>query len=95
MQEPSKGDTINEGIMKEITGDDVIEARELYSNPITFRPMFTFVCCTNNLFSIKSNDDGTQRIRKVPFEAKFIKEGDKDWLHLKFQKTKSSNVIWI
>jgi P4 family phage/plasmid primase-like protien len=80
MQEPSKGDVINEGIMKEITGDDVIEARELYSNPIQFRPMFTFACCTNNLFSIKSNDDGTwRRIRKVPFEAKFIKEGDKDW----------------
>ena len=80
MQEPSKGDVINEGIMKEITGDDVIEARELYSNPIQFRPMFTFVCCTNNLFSIKSNDDGTwRRIRKVPFESKFIKPGDKDY----------------
>jgi P4 family phage/plasmid primase-like protien len=80
MQEPSKGDVINEGIMKEITGDDVIEARELYCNPIQFRPMFTFVCCTNNLFSIKSNDDGTwRRIRKVPFESKFIKPGDKDY----------------
>jgi P4 family phage/plasmid primase-like protien len=80
MQEPSKGDVINEGIMKEITGDDVIEARALYSNSIEFRPMFTFCCCTNNLFAIKSNDDGTwRRIRKCDFASKFIKPSDKEW----------------
>jgi len=80
MQEPSKGDVINEGIMKEITGDDVIEARELYHNPIQFRPMFTFCMCANTLLGVKSNDDGTwRRIRKTPFVSKFIKPGDKDY----------------
>ena len=73
MQEPSKGDKINEGIMKEITGGDPIQGRALYKDTITFIPQFTLVVCTNNLFDIKSNDDGTwRRIRVCDFISKFV-----------------------
>ena len=65
MQEPSKGDTINEGIMKEITGGDPIQGRALYKDTITFVPQFNLVVCTNTLFDIKSNDDGTWRRIRV------------------------------
>ena len=73
MQEPSKGDKINEGIMKEITGGDPIQGRALFKDNVTFVPQFKLVVCTNTLFDIKSNDDGTwRRIRVCDFMSKFL-----------------------
>lgn len=77
MQEPSKGVKLNEGIMKELTGGDPLQARGLYSESEIFEPQFSLVVCTNNLFDIESNDDGTwRRIRKCDFKSKFIDEGE-------------------
>ena len=53
MTEPRKNDTINEGIMKEITGEDEIQARHLRQEAIVFVPQFTLCCMTNYLFNIK------------------------------------------
>lgn len=77
MQEPSKDAVINEGIMKELTGGDPIQARALWSESETFIPQFSLVVCTNALFEIKSNDDGTwRRLKLVDFVSKFISEGE-------------------
>ena len=68
MQEPSKNDSINEGIVKELTGGDPIQCRALFQNSVTFVPQFKLVVCTNHMFEVKSNDDGTwRRLRKVDF----------------------------
>jgi P4 family phage/plasmid primase-like protien len=73
MQEPSKGEKINEGIMKEITGGDPIQGRALFKESVTFIPQFKLVVCTNTLLDIKSNDDGTwRRIRVCDFISKFL-----------------------
>ena len=75
MQEPSKGEKINEGIMKEITGGDPIRGRALFKEAVTFIPQFKLVVCTNTLFDIKSNDDGTwRRIRVCDFVSKFLEK---------------------
>ena len=72
MQEPSRGDKINEGIMKEITGGDPIQGRALFKDSVTFMPQFKLVVCTNVLFDITTNDDGTwRRIRLCDFMSKF------------------------
>jgi len=72
MQEPSLGDSINEGIMKEITGGDPIQGRALFKDTVTFVPQFKLVACVNQLFDIKSNDDGTwRRIRVCDFISLF------------------------
>ena len=82
MQEPQKGDKINEGIMKEITGDDPIQGRALFKDTVTFLPQFKLVVCTNTLFDIKSNDDGTwRRIRVCDFKSKFIENPYEDEVH--------------
>lgn len=73
MQEPSKGDKINEGIMKEITGGDPIQARALFKDTITFTPQFKLVVCTNTDFEDMANDDGTwRRIRMIDFMSKML-----------------------
>jgi len=75
MQEPSKGDRINEGVMKELTGGDPIQCRALYKDAVTFYPQFKLAVCTNNLFDIKSNDDGTwRRIRVCKFMSLFTED---------------------
>ena len=72
IQEPSKGDSINEGPLKEITGGDKLTARALYKNSFSFQPQFNLVVCTNTLLDVKSNDDGTwRRIRVCDFMSKF------------------------
>ncbi len=77
MQEPSKDAIINEGIMKELTGGDPLLGRALYSDSEIFMPQFSLVVCTNALFEIKSNDDGTwRRMKLVDFLSKFISEGE-------------------
>lgn len=90
MNEPSKGDVINEGIMKEITGGDPIQARELYKQSITFIPQFNLTCCTNTLFDIRSNDEGTwRRIRVVEFESKFVDNPSTNPNDYEFKKDKT------
>lgn len=73
IQEPSKSTKLNEGPMKELVGEDPIQGRLLHKNTITFVPQFKLVVCTNHLFDINSNDDGTwRRIRVCDFESKFV-----------------------
>lgn len=72
ISEPSKGDTINEGILKEITGGDPLQGRMLYGNTITFIPQFKLAVCTNTLPNIPAQDAGTwRRIRLCPYMSKF------------------------
>lgn len=72
MQEPSRGDVINEGPLKELTGGDPIQCRALYVNSITYTPQFKLAVMTNAMMDITSNDDGTwRRIRVVDFISKF------------------------
>lgn len=93
MQEPTKGDRINEGIMKEITGGDPITARHLFKDAFTFKPMFKLVVATNHLFDIKSNDDGTwRRIRVCDFKSKFKDKIDENDKNEPFQFKKDYNL---
>lgn len=73
MQEPSKGDVINEGIMKEITGGDPIQCRALYKESITFVPQFKLGVCTNSCLEVKSQDEGTwRRFQQIVHASVFI-----------------------
>lgn len=77
MQEPSKGDVINEGIMKELTGGDPLQARALFKEPVTFTPQFTLVVCTNSMMDVTTSDEGTwRRIRVVDFKSLFKESPD-------------------
>lgn len=68
MQEPSKGDSINEGIMKQFTsGVEPIIARAPYMvESLEFTPQFKLVVCANQFLKVNSNDHGTWRRIRVP-----------------------------
>jgi P4 family phage/plasmid primase-like protien len=84
MQEPSKGDMINEGIMKQLTsGSDQLQGRAPYmTQTISFTPQFKLALTCNTLMKVKTTDFGTwRRIRVVPFETLFTEnpvQGDPD-----------------
>jgi len=79
MQEPSKGMSLNEGAMKQLTGGDPIQGRALFQDTITFVPQLSLCVCTNVMFDVASNDHGTwRRIRKVDFESTFNENPSKN-----------------
>ena len=77
LQEPTKGMQMNEGLMKQLTGDSKMQGRALYSETESFAIQFDLVVCCNTLFEITSNDEGTwRRIKIVDFMSKFVNDND-------------------
>jgi len=86
MQEPNEDDEFNEGILKEITGDDPIQGRALYQNTVTFYPNFILVMCTNYDLKIKGKNHGIwRRIRKADFKTLFTVNPVKNDVNKPFQ----------
>ena len=75
MQEPDDKEPINTSVMKQFSGEDIVEARQLYGEQEKFRIMGKICMMCNNLPPVSSMDQGTwRRIRVIPFESKFLPE---------------------
>jgi P4 family phage/plasmid primase-like protien len=74
MSEPSKGERINDGVLKLLTGGDMIEGRGLYQEkPTKFVPQYKLCCLSNQYMNVTTQDEGTwRRLRVVPFKSKFV-----------------------
>ena len=73
LQEPEKGEKLNIGLMKELTGGDKITARALHKDPIEYYPQFKLVLTCNNKPDVTEVDDGTwRRIRNLEFRSRFV-----------------------
>lgn len=72
LQEPEENEKLNVGYMKELTGGDKIQCRQLFKEPVRFKPMFTMVLTCNHMPAVPPEDGGTwRRIRRVEFTSKF------------------------
>lgn len=67
-QETDEGRKLDEATMKRLTGGDVLTARRLYRDPVTWLPTHTLLYVSNHLPAVKGNDPATwRRLRVVPF----------------------------
>ena len=66
---------LDEAIVKQLTGGDVVTARYLYGREFEFRPEFKLSMATNHKPRIRGTDTGIwRRIRLVPFIQKIPEE---------------------
>lgn len=66
--EPNEGVRINEGLLKQLTGDDWVTARKLYGEEFEFKPEFKLWMATNHKPIIRGTDTGIwRRIHMIPF----------------------------
>ena len=76
-QEPEGDESINVGLMKELSGGDTLIARGLHKDPIEFKPQFKMVLTCNVLPDINASDRGTwRRVRAVEFKSVFTDQPD-------------------
>lgn len=70
--EPSEGERVNAGLMKEFTGGDKIYARGLNQDPIEFKPQFKLSLLCNDVPHFPPKDTGVwRRVEIVEFTSKF------------------------
>ncbi len=73
--EPNEGLRLNEGLLKQLTGDDVVTARKLYAEEFEFKPEFKLWMATNHKPIIRGTDTGIwRRIHLIPFTVQIPEE---------------------
>lgn len=81
--EPNEGVRLNEGLLKQLTGDDTVTARKLYSEEFEFKPEFKLWMATNHKPIIRGTDTGIwRRIHMIPFDVQIPEDKvDKSLTH--------------
>jgi putative DNA primase/helicase len=81
--EPGEGMRLNEGLVKQLTGGDVITASKKYEDEFEFHPEFKLWMSTNHKPIIRGTDLGIwSRVRLIPFTQTFaLKDCDKALPH--------------
>lgn len=90
--EPNEGMRLDEGLLKQLTGDDVVTARKMFSEEFEFKPEFKLWMATNHKPLIRGTDTGIwRRIHLIPFEVQI--PPDKVDKKLKYKLVKESEGI--
>jgi P4 family phage/plasmid primase-like protien len=76
MSEPDDGEKINTSAMKQVSGEDIVKARALFSDQDQFKIMGKIFMLCNDLPPVSSMDNGTwRRLRVIPHVARFVDIG--------------------
>lgn len=91
--EPNEGMRLDEGLLKQLTGDDVVTARKMFSEEFEFKPEFKLWMATNHKPTIRGTDTGIwRRIHLIPFEVQIPE--DRVDRHLKYKLAKETESIF-
>lgn len=93
--EPNEGVKLNEGLIKQLTGEDRVTARRLYGNEFEFRPQFKIWLSTNHKPIIRGTDNGIwRRMRLIPFIVQIPEEKQDKNLKHKLLKETPGILAW-
>lgn len=94
--EPNEGMRLNEGLLKQLTGDDMITARKLYGDEFEYRPEFKLWVATNHKPTIRGTDLGIwRRIHIIPFTVTIPDEKVDKNLGEKLQDELPDILAWM
>lgn len=96
--EPDKGSCFNEALLKQLTGNDDIAARQLYGDIFEFKPVFTLFISANDMPAIAdSSVFKSDRVKILPFDRHFTeKERDTSLkAQLRGENAKSAILNWL
>lgn len=94
VSEPKQGSTLNEGLVKQVTGEDPVDARHLNKGFFTFLPSFKMTISGNNRPKVKDTSDGIwRRMQLVPWAVQIPKdEVDRD-LGRRMREGEASGIL--
>lgn len=73
--EPNEGMCLDEGLLKQLTGDDIVTARKMFCEEFEFKPEFKLFMATNHKPRIRGTDTGIwRRIHVIPFDVQIPEE---------------------
>lgn len=76
VEETADGHRLDTPKLKKFIGTEMIAARRMRQDPVTFRPSHTTVVTTNNRPLVTDTDHGTwRRLRMIPFPKTFGRDG--------------------
>lgn len=94
--EVNQGQTLDEAVVKSITGGDEISARALRQNPVQFVPQAKVLMAVNHLPGLVGNDHGIRRrIQVVPFRKRFDGSVKKEEIERQIQAEKDGIFAWM
>lgn len=94
VSEGNQNDRLAEGLVKQVTGGDLISARFPHGRFFKYRPTFKLWMSSNYLPRIRGNDHGMwRRFRLVPFEVSFTDRRD-DHLEEKLDQELPGIFAW-
>jgi len=74
------GNNLDEGLIKNITGDDEIDVSAKFKSNITFHPQFKVFMPLNEMFPIPANSGAVwRRLIVMPFKVRFLSIDNPDW----------------
>lgn len=95
--EPKKGMALEEGLVKDMTGGEPINSRQLYEKEmVEFYPQFKVIIPANHKPKIRGQDHGIwRRVRIVPFDVLIAKEKQDKQLSKRLEKEYSGILNWM
>lgn len=75
VNEPIQGVRLSGNYIKSLTGDDIITARELYKDPVSWKPSAKHIITCNDMPSTDDISEGfKRRLIVIPFTTRFLSE---------------------